>query len=81
MNIGDKLGDFLLVAIDAAGVKNRRCIVYTFAHSTGLQYEYHGRIPSEAELMEAHRDWEPQHALRARLAEYAELERMFLLTQ
>jgi len=76
MNIGDMIGDFVLVEIDPT--KNRRlCPVYTF-DLQGLQYEFHGRIPTEQELIEAHREWAPQHTLRRVLAEYAELERMLL---
>lgn len=79
MNVGEKIGDFVLAEI--SHTKNRRGLpVYTFTHSsTGLQYEFHGRIPDEEELIEAHREWAPNHSLRRRLAEYAELERMFLL--
>lgn len=50
----------------------------TFTHVEGLQYEFHGRIPTEQELIEAHREWAPQRTLRRRLAD-AELERMLLL--
>jgi hypothetical protein len=48
MNV--RIGDFVLVEIDSWPA----C---TFTHpSTGLQYEFHGRLPSEAELMEGHRE-------------------------
>ena len=79
MKVGERLGDFVLVEIDPT--KNRRGLpVYTFTHSsTGLQYEFHGTIPTEEDLIEAHRDWSADHSLRRRLAEYADLERMFLL--
>ena len=78
MNVGEKIGDFVLAEIDST--KNRRRLpVYTFTHSTGLEYEFHGRIPDGTELLKAHREWAPNDSLRRRLAEYAELERMFLL--